>query len=187
MQANEDELQKALNDITSPAPATDEVTAPTVDASETAASIATPADFAANPATISTETAAPAMEIPDIPAPPAPEPPSMPEFTVPTPEPAAPAAPEVQVPPIETYTPANVNSANLEGVKSNILKDLAPLMDKIQIEPEKKFEIYSDMMEENNDATVVAPAYDAARQISDETKRGEALLALFEKIEQFEH
>lgn len=233
MQANEDELQKALNDITNTTPDNNPGMITTADATEPAASITPPADTtpAANPtpdvnamveSITSGQTEPVAMPAtPDLGVPaappvpnlgmpaasepstlenttPAPENPtstpenatSTPENAIPTPEntvPAAPAPAGVTPAPAEVAPITNLDSQNLDSVKANILKDLAPLMDKIHVEPEKKFELYTDMLAENNDTSIVAPAYETARQISDEEKRGEALLSLFEKIEQLEH
>lgn len=195
MQANEDELQKALNDITNSAPASDaEGTIATPDATEAAA--ATP--VAAEPTVAVNPTPDAGAMLGN----------TFGETVATTPEVAAPnepAAPEVAAPvtvPEVATTPATISATDpqtssafeaapagnpaLDSVKSNILKDLAPLMDKIPMAPEKKFELYTDMLAENNDASIVSPAYEAARQISDETKRGEALLELFDKIEQLE-
>lgn len=233
MQANEDELQKALNDITNTTPDNNPGMITTADATESAASITPPADTtpATNPTpdvnamveSITSGQAEPvavpatpdlgvpaAPPVPDLGMPaasepstlenttPAPENPtstpenatSTPENAIPTPEntvPAAPAPAGVTPAPAEAAPIANLDLQNLDSVKANILKDLAPLMDKIHVEPEKKFELYTDMLAENNDASIVGPAYETARQISDEEKRGEALLSLFEKIEQLEH
>ena len=219
MQANEDELQKALNDITNQTPSENTGAVPTTDASEAPAGIIPPADTvpAANPTpdasalvdsiTGTTEVnqapasadlgAAPELGTPNFGVMPgneqtAADPATA--FTAPVaPTEAtssvAPSAPEAmpEAMPAPEAAPAAVDTSNLDSVKSNILKDLAPLMDKIQAEPEKKFEIYSDMLEANNDTSVVGAAYETARQIGDESKRGEALLSLFEKIEQLEH
>lgn len=233
MQANEDELQKALNDITNTTPDNNPGMITTADATEPTASITPPADTApaANPTpdvnamveSITSSQAEPvavpatpdlgvpaAPPVPDLGMPatsepstlenttPAPENPtstpenatSTPENAIPMPEntvPAVPAPAGVTPAPAEAAPIANLDLQNLDSVKANILKDLAPLMDKIHVEPEKKFELYTDMLAENNDASIVGPAYETARQISDEEKRGEALLSLFEKIEQLEH
>lgn len=219
MQANEDELQKALNDITNQTPGENTGTVPTTDASEAPAGIMPPADAvpAANPtpdasALVDSITGAaeanqapasadlgatPELSVPNFGAMPGNEQPAADPataFTAPvapteaTPS-VAPSAPEVTPEAMlaPEAAPVAVDTSNLDSVKSNILKDLAPLMDKIQAEPEKKFEIYSDMLEANNDTSVVGAAYETARQIGDESKRGEALLSLFEKIEQLEH
>ena len=196
MQANEDELQKALNDITNPAPASDaEGTIASPDATETAAAtpVAAEPTIAVNPTPDAgamlgntfgeTVTSAPEVTAPNEPA--APEV----AASVTAPEvaatPATISATDPQTP--SAFEAASAGNPVLDSVKSSILKDLAPLMDKIPMAPEKKFELYTDMLAENNDASIVSPAYEAARQISDETKRGEALLELFDKIEQLEH
>lgn len=226
MQANEDELQKALNDITNTTPDNNPGMITTADATEPVASVTPPAETtpATNPTpdvnamvesiTNNQAEPAPVPATPDLGAPATPPVPGLdtpatsetpapenitpalenttPENIAPTPENTNPALGGISPAPVaptpaEAAPIANLDPQNLDSVKANILKDLAPLMDKIHVEPEKKFELYTDMLAENNDASIVGPAYETARQIGDEEKRGEALLSLFEKIEQLEH
>ena len=47
----------------------------------------------------------------------------------------------------------------------------------------QKFDLYRNIFEDLKDYTVLDPAYQAAREIPDETKRAEALLYLVEAID----
>lgn len=88
-----------------------------------------------------------------------------------TPEPA-PAAAE------STTEPLNMNQ-----VKIAALRDLVPILDKININKSEKFRIYRDIFEELKDYTVLEPAYRAAHDIEDDTERAQALLYLVEAID----
>ena len=115
------------------------------------------------------------VEIPDL-ATSAPEP--IPEPTLeptPTAEPAP--APE---PAIESTKaiPQNTND-----IKKSALRDLMPLLDKVNMDANEKFNLYRDIFEELNDHSVLEPAYQAAREIADETARANALLYLVQSID----
>ena len=119
----------------------------------------------------------PDLAMPEAPATPAPAEPVLapaPAPEVPTPETPA---PEVSAP---AEIPQNLNTTE---TKKAALRDLVPLLDKINMEPTQKFDIYRNIFEDLKDYTVLDPAYHAAREISDETKRAEALLYLVESID----
>lgn len=100
-----------------------------------------------------------------------------------TPAPAEPA-PE-PAPATEQPTPESSPHGNLSTteVKKAALRDLIPLMDKIDMNNSQKFKIYQDIFDDLKDYTVLEPAYQAAREISDETERANALLYLVEAID----
>ena len=72
---------------------------------------------------------------------------------------------------------------DLDRVKSSALTDLRPILEKIDIPPEKKFLIYKEIIEITEDKGCIEPAYNAAKQIEDETKRGECLIYVVEAID----
>lgn len=103
------------------------------------------------------------------------------------------AAPEV-VPestdseePAKTEAPAPVEtpevSGDLAATRENILKDLMPLMDKVESTPEEKYMIYKDAMETLHDKNLITSAYKAASKIEDENKKAEALIELMKAID----
>ena len=110
----------------------------------------------------------------DVPAPaPNPAPGTMPE---PAP------APEVNLTP-EAPAPETSANLNMRQIKESALRDLVPLLDHLNLTPDQKFNIYRNIFEELRDYTVLEPAYLAAKEISDETNRAEALLYLVESID----
>ena len=72
---------------------------------------------------------------------------------------------------------------DLDKVKSMALSDLRPILDKVDIAPEKKFMIYKDIIELTEDKACIEPAYNAARMIVDEKTKGEALVFIVECID----
>lgn len=92
--------------------------------------------------------------------------------------------PNLEVPTIDQPMP-DVTSSTLSTteVKKAALRDLIPLLDKVSMDNTQKFNIYKDIFDELKDYTVLEPAYQAAREIEDETKRAEALLYLVESID----
>lgn len=113
----------------------------------------------------------------DLPEPLAPEP---------TPEPTLEPATTTQ-PVTETIIEQEVEpipqSLNTSQVKKAALRDLIPLLDHINMNALQKFNIYRDIFDDLKDYTVLEPAYRAAREITDEKTRAEALLYLVEAID----
>lgn len=123
--------------------------------------------------------AAPTLDAPTLDAPvldaPAAEAPAL-DVSTPDAAPALDAAPAVA--PVEAAA-----AGNLESVKAEMMKELFPLMDKVQMESDEKFGIYQKMIDETNDDNMIPDAYQAAKGITDETKKAEALLYLIRKTE----
>lgn len=78
---------------------------------------------------------------------------------------------------------AQYGDADLDRVKSMALSDLRPILDKVDVAPEKKFMIYKDILELTEDKACIEPAYNAARMIIDEKAKGEALVFIIEYID----
>lgn len=116
---------------------------------------------------------------------PAPEPPAPAPAPMPAPEMPAPAAPVFEAPaaPVISEAPAEAPSLNMHEVKEAALRDLAPLIGKMDLPASQKFNLYRDMFENLRDYTAIEPAYQAAKNIADEHERGEALLYLVESID----
>ena len=118
-----------------------------------------------------------AMNIPEFNA--APVPP-MPE-NIPTEPVMPPAMPEpvIETPELEALP----QSLNTSEIKKAALRDLVPLLDRLNMNSSEKFNIYRDIFDDLKDYTVLDPAYRAAREIPDETERANALLYLVKSID----
>ena len=113
-----------------------------------------------------------------------PEPMAMPEPVVPevpvATEPVLPEPPAIEEPVVSGVADETMN---VEQVREAALRDLAPILGNMHINPSQKFRIYRDIYETMNDYKVLEPAYEAAKEIADENERGESLLYLVESID----
>ncbi|MFC2453786.1 MAG: hypothetical protein ACFNUB_01675 [Candidatus Saccharibacteria bacterium] len=71
----------------------------------------------------------------------------------------------------------------LEQIKMEAVNELRPLVDKLILPPEEKFDVYLLLIRCTDDRTLVAPAYETARMIEDETRRATALLDTIKEID----
>ena len=134
---------------------------------------------------------------PKAPAPmPKPEPMPAPEpEPMPVPEEVAPAEPvsapieDIKPTPIvhedepEPKTPFMEGNLNIEQVKEAALRELAPIVKKLNIPAEQKFGIYKDVIDNYHDSSVIESAYHAASDMKDDQDRAEALLYIIDSID----
>lgn len=92
-------------------------------------------------------------------------------ITAPTPPVAAPAP-----------TPPVMDSG-LEAIKQDALTELRPLVDKLNLSAEEKFDTYLLLIRSTDDTTLIAPAFEAARAIPDETNKAQALFDIVKEID----
>lgn len=99
----------------------------------------------------------------------------------------APAAAPADTPfamPTPSSTPSEApSSSDLDDIKLNALKELRPLMDKVELPAEEKFDTYLMLIRSTDDSTLIGPAHTAAQQISDEKRKAEALLEIIKEID----
>ena len=98
-----------------------------------------------------------------------------------------PAAPEPVVPTPVVSAPAPAVAADpaLDTIKQTALNELRPLVDKLDVSPEEKFDTYLLLLRSTDDKTLIAPAHDAAVAIVDEARRAQALLDIIKEIDYF--
>ena len=73
----------------------------------------------------------------------------------------------------------------LENIKKDALEELRPLVDKLELAPEEKFDTLLLIIRSTDDRSLVSAAHDAAKAIGDETKRAAALLDVIKEIDYF--
>lgn len=134
----------------------------------------------AGPNTPSEPLSAPAQPLPSITPNPSPMLPPMP-----------PAIPPVDPTPSLPVTPiadddTKVDPA-LEGIKKDALNELRPLVDKLNVSAEEKFDTYLLLLRSTDDKSLIAPAHEAAKSISDEARRAQALLDIIKEIDYLSH
>ena len=106
--------------------------------------------------------------------------PDISQLAQPTPQ-ASPA------PTLTAATPSLTATGNLDAIKKDALENLRPLVDKLNLPADEKFDTLLLLIRSTDDQSLVTPAYDAARNISDESKRAEALLNIIKEIDYFSH
>lgn len=119
--------------------------------------------------------------VPPVPEPPVPaEPPvmSLPD-PIAMPEPAA--EPVVEMPSLG----ADLASESLDSIKQDAITELRPLIDKLDVSPEEKFDTYLLLLRSTDDQSLVGPAHESARNITDEARRAQALLDIIKEIDFF--
>jgi hypothetical protein len=96
-----------------------------------------------------------------------------------------PVLPSVQPLPTPPPSPAMMpgGTDDLSGVKSDAINELRPLVDKLNLSPEEKFDTYLLLIRSTDDKTLVAPAHEAAKQITDEARKAQALLDIIKEID----
>jgi hypothetical protein len=88
-------------------------------------------------------------------------------------------------------SPSDDNSAvasdDLLNIKQDVLSSLAPLVDHLEQTPEEKFRTTMMMIQASDNSSLVRDAYEAAKQITDEKARAQALLDVVNEINYFTH
>lgn len=128
------------------------------------------------------DATAQAPEEMELPTPPAPtEPPVADPAVVPDPIAPEPVMPPMPDPISMPSSPAS--DTGLETIKQQALGELRPLVDKLNVSPEEKFDTYLLLLRSTDDRDLIAPAHEAAKSIADEAKRAQALLDIIKEID----
>ena len=93
--------------------------------------------------------------------------------------------PVMSTPVISAPAPAVAADPALDTIKQTALNELRPLVDKLDVSPEEKFDTYLLLLRSTDDKTLIAPAHDAAIAIVDEARRAQALLDIIKEIDYF--
>lgn len=108
----------------------------------------------------------------------------------PTPEPAVTAPAEAEpiaslITPLDLPAAAADTPSDLDSIKKSALEELRPLVDKLDLPADEKFDTLLLLIRSTDDKTLVGAAHEAARGIPDETKRAQALLDVIKEIDFF--
>lgn len=102
-----------------------------------------------------------------------------------------PEAPEPEIEELETPAPLAVNfntnpvpaRDNLDDVKMEAINELRPIIDKLNLPPDEKFDTYLLLIRCTDDRDLVPPAHEVAKLIEDDSRRAQALLDIIKEIE----
>ena len=91
--------------------------------------------------------------------------------------------PVTPTPAVSAPAPTAAADPALDTIKQTALNELRPLVDKLDVSPEEKFDTYLLLLRSTDDKTLIAPAHDAAVAIVDEARRAQALLDIIKEID----
>ena len=89
----------------------------------------------------------------------------------------------VAAPVIEPPVMPVLGGDDLSGVKQEALTELRPLVDKLNIPAEEKFDTYLLLLRSTDDKSLIEPAHSTAKLIEDESRRAQALLDIIKEID----
>lgn len=121
---------------------------------------------------------------------------AQPAVATPTADGTAPVAPTTDAPSVSTLptpldpvapsaTGTTAPDPALEAIKKDALAELRPLVDKLDLPADEKFDTLLLIIRSTDDKSLVQSAYDAAKAITDDAKRAEALLDVVKEIDYF--
>lgn len=96
---------------------------------------------------------------------------------------AAPAIPTPVEPVAAPEAPSTPTDPSLDAIKQNALNELRPLVGKLNVSPEEKFDTYLLLLRSTDDKELIGPAYEAASNIVDEARKAQALLDIIKEID----
>lgn len=123
------------------------------------------------------ETPAPAAPLP-TPSAPVDEPVHNDDTTEVTEAPETPAVDDTPAP-----VAASTGEGDLTPIKNEAINELRPLVDKLTLPPEEKFDTYLLLIRSTDDRSLIAPAHAAAQAITDEARKAQALLDIIKEID----
>ncbi|MFZ2835710.1 MAG: hypothetical protein WAZ21_00095 [Candidatus Saccharimonadales bacterium] len=100
-----------------------------------------------------------------------------------TPTVEEPVAPVVDAPVIAPIATPVTN--DLEEIKKDALSELRPLIDKLDVSPEEKFDTLLLIIRSTDDQSLLAATHEAAKAIPDDSRRAQALLDIIKEIDFF--
>lgn len=126
--------------------------------------------------------------MPDVPEAPAPQPVSTVPPLQPEETPVAPAVmPTPTISAILTPSSTDPGSTDLDTVKKDALDELRPIIERVDLPAEEKFDTYLMLIRSTDDSSLISPAHTAAKGIVDEKRRAEALLDIIKEIDYLSH
>lgn len=81
--------------------------------------------------------------------------------------------------------PLAVDQSELQAIKQSALQELGPLVEHIDQAPEERFDTLLMMIRSSDDISLIKPAHDAAKAITDEHKKAQALLDIINEVNYF--
>lgn len=113
---------------------------------------------------------------------PAPFPPKPVAEPAPAPIPEPVKEPEAEVIEESIAAEETISEPAPSGLKTDILRDLAPMVKDLDMDAAKKFDLYKEIREDLHDDSVIASAYEVSKEITNDKERADALLYLYDSL-----
>jgi hypothetical protein len=81
--------------------------------------------------------------------------------------------------------PATTGDSELDGLKASALEELRPLVGKLNLPAEERFDTLLLIIRSTDDQSLLGQAHDAAKEITDDGRRAQALLDVIKEIDYF--
>jgi|JI10StandDraft_1071094.scaffolds.fasta_scaffold02355_4 hypothetical protein len=107
------------------------------------------------------------------------------DVTTPDVSTVTPGEPALSIPTLAPSTMPVASDPALDSIKKDALEQLRPLVDKLDLEPDEKFDTLLLIIRSTDDKSLVSQAYESAKLIQDEAKRAEAMLDIIKEIDYF--
>jgi hypothetical protein len=79
----------------------------------------------------------------------------------------------------------STGDGELDGLKASALEELRPLVGKLNLPAEERFDTLLLIIRSTDDQSLLAQAHDAAKEITDDGRRAQALLDVIKEIDYF--
>ena len=86
--------------------------------------------------------------------------------------------------PVAAAAPAAADP-ELDGLKASALEELRPLVGKLNLPAEERFDTLLLIIRSTDDQSLLGQAHEAAKEITDDTRRAQALLDVIKEIDYF--
>lgn len=80
---------------------------------------------------------------------------------------------------------SSTGDSDLDGLKASALEELRPLVGKLNLPAEERFDTLLLIIRSTDDQSLLQQAHDAAKEITDDTRRAQALLDVIKEIDYF--
>ena len=100
-------------------------------------------------------------------------------------QPSEVSQPTVVNQPVQNQVQRPTTVSNLDSIKSLAISELRPLVGKLNVSPEDKFDTILLLIRTTDDSSLIPMAYETARTITDDTRRAQALLDVIKEVDYF--
>lgn len=72
-------------------------------------------------------------------------------------------------------------SGDTSGIKAEMMRELFPIMDEVEMEPEQKYDVLNEMLKTTGDKEIIKKAFEEVKKFPDKKRKAKELLHLIEE------